>query len=44
MEFTGRLGVIELVIMLIYALFLGLGVYILYLVIKALNIYIRKNS
>jgi hypothetical protein len=29
---------------ILYLAFLGIGIYVLYLVIKALRIYIRKNS
>ena len=40
----GRIGTIEMMVLLGYAVFLGAGAYVLCLVIKALRIYIKKNS
>jgi uncharacterized protein YneF (UPF0154 family) len=38
------LSVVNLIILLLVIAGIGLGIYILYLVIKALKIYIKKNS
>jgi hypothetical protein len=37
-------SIINLILLLLYVLAIGVGVYVLYLVIKALKIYIKKNS
>ena len=38
------IATIEMMVVLSHVLFLGAGAYVLYLVIKALRIYIKKNS
>ncbi len=38
------LSIINLILLLLYVLAIGVGIYVLYLVIKALRIYIKKNS
>ncbi|GLC82990.1 hypothetical protein [Lacrimispora brassicae] len=38
------LSIINLILLLLYLLAAGVGIYVLYLVIKALKIYIKKNS
>lgn len=37
-------SIINLILLLLYVLAIGVGIYVLYLVIKALKIYIKKNS
>ncbi len=37
-------SIINLILLLLYVLAIGVGVYVLYLIIKALKIYIKKNS
>ncbi|EXG86047.1 hypothetical protein K413DRAFT_2859 [Clostridium sp. ASBs410] len=38
------LSVVNLIILLLVIAGIGVGIYVLYLVIKALKIYIKKNS
>jgi hypothetical protein len=38
------LSVVNLIILLLIIAGIGVGIYVLYLVIKALKIYIKKNS
>lgn len=38
------LSVVNLIILLLFIAGIGVGIYVLYLVIKALKIYIKKNS
>ncbi|ADL04572.1 hypothetical protein [Lacrimispora saccharolytica] len=38
------LSIVNLILLLLYLSGIGVGIYILYLVIKALKIYIKKNS
>lgn len=38
------LNAISLITLLLYIAGIGVGIYVLYLVIKALKIYIKKNS
>ncbi|SEU26390.1 hypothetical protein SAMN05443270_4139 [Lacrimispora sphenoides] len=38
------LSVVNLIVLLLIVAGIGMGIYVLYLVIKALKIYIKKNS
>lgn len=44
MSGVGGLGAISFIMLIIYLGILGVGIYVTYLVIKALKIYIKKNS